>query len=231
MVIAPSFAPITFSFGFLEAPLGVVADELGSWYQRAKIPRSLLPTGTRFPESLRLLEPLTAPGFHRLWIATTSPRWQTAYFDGSINGGDPFPPISYLAQQLGCHGLVVTSCPDTPQCYGANNLDLYGPTETDWLNLVWTVSAMNDGGRWLWRHSGPTYEFEDAEAYSARRVRDRFDAARLGRYCQALGVPLDPAQYLSSALLDKENGPRPLRSESLEEARKRFGLSWPPGKP
>ena len=203
--------------------MGHVADELRVWYEATQPRRRLRPMVQTFPACLHYLEPLSAPGFNRLWVATRSPRWQVAYFDGFINGGDPDPPVAYLAQRLGCFGLTITCCPQTSTIYGANQLQLFGPVKTDLLNFVWVVSATNDGGRWLWQHSGPTYDFEEPAAYERRRIRDRFTPAMLRRYCIALGVPLNDSQYTENALLD--SGPKlPGKSESLAAAQERLGL-------
>ncbi|HWJ23667.1 MAG TPA: hypothetical protein VNS52_15045, partial [Gemmatimonadaceae bacterium] len=127
MLIAPEFAPITFSVGFLERPLEDVADALRAWYAGAGIARTLRPLATGpFPAALGQLEPLGAPDFSRLWVATASPRWRTAYFDGFINGTDAFPPVSYLAERLGCHGLIAGAQPDSATCFGATHIALYG---------------------------------------------------------------------------------------------------------
>ena len=53
-----------------------------------------------------------------------------------VDGGDPFPPVSHLATRLGSHGVAVTSQADSKHCCGANKLELYGPENTEWLNVV-----------------------------------------------------------------------------------------------
>ncbi len=189
------------------------------------VARQLAPLSGTFPQILRHVEPLSAPAFRRLWVGTASERWRTAYFDGFINGGDAFPPVSYLAARLGCYGLVVSSQPDSPHCFGANKLELYGPTNTNWLNLVWCVSAVNDGGRWKWYRNGPEQTFEETAAYSQRRIKDRFTPEMLRRYCAAIQVPLDASEYGADAMLDApQDVASTQRQETLREARARYGL-------
>jgi hypothetical protein len=227
MLIAPELAPITFSVGFLERPLGDVASALRAWYREAKLARALRERRATLPDALRLLEPLRAPYFARVWIATTSPRWRTAYFDGFINGSDPFPPVSYLAQRLGCHGLVLGAQQDGPDWYGATSIARYAPAATEWLNVEWSVSALDDGGRWTFQRMGPTQPFEELEAYERRRVRDRFTPDMLRRYAEALGVPLDAAAFGPECVLDSPpwwTRFRGQRRETLAAARARFGL-------
>lgn len=224
-MLVPECQPITFSFGLLEAALETVGDELTRWYAEQAVAHTLIPATGTLPSLLRQLEPLSAPSFKRLWVRTASPRWRTAYFDGSINGGDPFPPVSYLASRAGVHGVAVTSQPDSPQCHGANKLELYGPANTDWLNVVWCVGAFNDGGRWVWQHLGAEQPFEEPAAYRSRRVRDRFTPEMLRRYGSALAIPLEVGAYGPDALLDlPADVAHTRRRESLREARIRFGL-------
>jgi hypothetical protein len=119
-MLAPECQPITFAFGLLEAALEAVLDELRLWYGQQRASHRLVPVTGPLPGLLRQLEPLSAPSFKRLWVRTSSTRWRTAYFDGFVNGGDPVPPVSYLATRLGSHGVAVTSQPSSARCYGAN---------------------------------------------------------------------------------------------------------------
>jgi hypothetical protein len=130
-MLAPEYQPITFAFGLLEAPIEIVSEGLLIWYKQQSISHHLVPIKGSFPEILHYLEPLSAPLFKRLWIKTTSSKWQTACFDGSVNGGDPFPPISELAIRLKTNGIVIVSQPNSKHCYGANKLELYGPIDTE----------------------------------------------------------------------------------------------------
>jgi hypothetical protein len=227
VLIAPELAPITFSVGFLERPLGDVAAALRTWYREVTLARSLRERRATLTDALHLLEPLRAPFFSRVWIATTSTRWRTAYFDGFINGSDPFPPVSYLAQRLGCHGLVLGAQPDGRDRYGATSIALHGPAATEWLNVEWSVSALNDGGRWTFQRMGPTQPFEEPENYERRHVRDRFTPDMLRRYAAALGVPLDATSFGPECVLDTPawwTRFRSQRRETLAVARARFGL-------
>lgn len=224
-MLVPECQPITFSFGLLEAALEVICDDLRLWYGQQAVAHRLLPVTGVLPSLLHQLEPLSAPSFKRLWVRTDSIRWRTAYFDGFVNGGDPFPPVSYLATRLGSHSVAVTSQPNSKSCYGANKLELYGPKNTEWLNLVWCVAAVNDGGRWAWQHFGVEQPFEETAAYRSRRVKDRLTPAMLRRYCSALGIPLEVGAYGPDALLDvPADVDATQRRESLGEARARYGL-------
>lgn len=224
-MLLPEFRPVTFSYGLIEAPLDRTGEALDGWYTRQGVKRELNRKNAALPELLRELEPLSAPFFKRLWVQTASPRWPTAYFDGFINGGDPAPPLSYLAIQLGCRSVALTSQPDRKPGYGANRIEIFGPGGTDAMNREWSVAAINDGERWTWQRSGPEQPFEETDAYALRKIRDRLTPERLERYARALEIPLDPAAYGPGAFLDVPEGLRKTRRrESLLEARKQLGL-------
>lgn len=226
VLIEPRFAPVTFSAGFLELPLDAVVEGVRAWYHEMKLHRALQAAANLpFTTALAQLEPLSAPDFRRLWVATASPRWRTAYFDGFINGTDAGPPIGYLAQRLGCHGLTVGSQPDAPPCSGATHIALYGPETTDWLNLEWSVSAMNDGGRWTFSRTGVAQPFEEPEHYTRRRIRERFTPELLRRYCSALEVPLDGAAFGRSVLDVPTFRATIQRRETLAKVRATLGLT------
>jgi hypothetical protein len=100
--------------------------------------------------------------------------------------------MSYLAQQLGCRGMRVGAVPHTLRNdkgrYGIVALEVYGPRQTDWLNYLRTIYAMNDGGRWVFGQSGEPFPFEKLERYQARKVRDRFTFDMLEEYLHHLGL-------------------------------------------
>jgi hypothetical protein len=70
-------------------------------------------------------------------------------------------------------------------------LEVYDPAANDELRCRRTISAANDGGRWVFAHSGEPYAFEHLHAYRHTRVQDRFTAPMLATYLRELGVPSD----------------------------------------
>jgi hypothetical protein len=120
-----------------------------------------------------------------------------------------------MAEALGCRGLRVVAVPHTYRKgkgrYGAVALSVYGPHQTDWLNFVRTVSALNDGGPWIFDQSGEPFPFERLEQYQARRVRDRFTFDMLREYLHHLGLsPFEEDFYLphgAPAWLVEKTGP------------------------
>ena len=70
------------------------------------------------------------------------------------------------------------------------------------LWYVRTIQASRHDSGWRWDLSGEPQDFEDLEAYTARRIHQRFERARLNAYCRALGIEREtPAFYGPRALL------------------------------
>lgn len=224
------FAPITHSWGFIEAPLTVVDRAYVGWQEK------LFPPGGparqqlsgSLPDLLSLLDPLTAPPTRILWAATKSD-W-TAYFDNFVNGSDPFPPVNYLSKELKCRGIRVVCCADTPtgaddhahRSYGGVCLELYSPQGQPPLYYQRSIYAMNEGGRWAFGASGAPFSFEKTDAYLNRRIKDRFTAELLEEYCQVLGIRLfDSDFYGPSAVIFRRT--EAVRTISLADQRKEIG--------
>lgn len=58
-------------------------------------------------------------------------------------------------------------------------------------NLLRSIAAINEGGKWVFLQEGPAFPFEDEDSYKARLVRDRFPKTLLLRYLQELNASLD----------------------------------------
>ncbi len=217
------YAPLTESIGFLEAPFEKVVAADRRWrlahgnYNGWRISGPL-------PALLDSLLPLTAPLLRRLWVQTTG-RW-TAYFDNQIIGSDTAGPLFYLAQQLRCRGVAVCLRPATGQRGQAVILTIYGPQPTEWLNVVRSISAVQDSGRWEWKQSGSVQPFEEPGRYQERRVRDRFTPEMLERYAAGMGIrPFDDAFYsLAAQLIESPDVHQQARTQTLAQTRAWHGL-------
>jgi hypothetical protein len=217
------FAPITHAFGFLEAQFTAVVDADREWRRTIGDYPSRPQIGD-LADALSALLPLTAP-LSRYILVGTNGSW-TAYFDNFRNGGDPWSPIPHLARMLGCRAVAIFWAPQTRTAYGGSRFDLYGQRPADALNYTRSVSAINDGGRWDWSAIGHVQPFEETDAYSAKRVRDRLTPEMLDRYCRALGIrPFDSEYYGRHGLL-VTNGDLHVKllEESLAEAHARMDI-------
>lgn len=227
------YAPITTGIGFLEAPLEEAAQALHEWRVaiHSSARQELFSGG--FEENVLKLEPLVSGWPSReLLVATSNPNW-TAFFDCSHLGGDQRIPVSYLAQAMGCHALFVCSVPPSKDAshgpWGGLQFELYGPVG-DPLNYVRVISLTQDGARWSFDNDAeePVLDFEEVEAYTSRKVRDRFTLDMLKRYSAALGLhPFDPEFYPGPSILVTNASERdtPQTSLTLAEVRAQLDLS------
>jgi hypothetical protein len=228
------FAPLTFKIGFLECSLDVVSEAYLRWTQPQfkEVVREAVAGGLE--DALHLLEPLTTPP-RREVLLTTDSRW-TAYFDNGVHGCDPFTPISYLSEQLGCRGLIATCIPHTLKTetgkgkgtYGAIQFELLGPVQKEFLNYERSISVAYEGGKWHFDATGTIQPYEEVSQYAARRIVDRFTPEMLERYCQALGVRLmDESFYTGpgTLILIRDSLPGGSREFTLAEARREIALA------
>jgi len=217
------YAPISDAIGFLEADFTQVVAADARWRASLGGYRGRSVNGA-LPRLLDALLPLTGPLVRYVWVETTGP-W-TAYFDNFVLGSDTFGPVSYLAQQLGCRGVAIGCREGTARRGAAASFSLYGPVPTEWLNVVRSVAAVQDDGRWEWSATGTAQPFEDLSAYQRRRVLDRLTADMLAGYCAALGIrPFDEAFYATAGqLVENVQITGNVRTETLQQARVWHGL-------
>lgn len=217
------YDPITESMGFLDADFATVVAADREW--RSSYGTYLgRPVHGALCTLLDSLLPLTGPLLRRLWVETRG-GW-TAYFDNFVLGSDTFPPLSYLAQRLKCRAVTIGCRRETAKRGAAVIFSLYGPEPTEWLNIVRTVSAVQDNGRWEWTSSGTVQPFEELNHYGRRKIRDRLTPAMLTRYAAALGIhPFDEAFYgTRGQLIDSPVAQSDVRTETLQQARIWHGL-------
>jgi len=226
-------APITNSWGFLQAPLEKVAEVFSKWRDEHRPGMEQMSLVGSLKEMLRRLEPLSMPWMNELWVRTKSD-W-TAYFQGTSRVADPQSPIGHLALILKCQGLAVSCVPHTLTARGRNAKGQYGSVQFilfagekipgGFINYRRSVSAMNDGGKWTFSTGGEPLDFEKPERYAAKRVIERFTVEHLEEYCEALGIRvLDPDFYGPDGILFRL--PDALIAQcqfkSIEEAQREF---------
>ena len=220
-----SFAPLTYAWGFIEAPLQAANDALYKWRSSHFNKLTTSSFSSSLGEALQRLEPLTIPPRRELLIQTESP-W-TAYFDNAADGGDPASPVGYLAESMKCRTLAVTCVPQTSMTYGAVQFQLFAPERREFLNYERSISAANDGGRWVFSATGTVQPYEETSQYEAPGIRNRFTAEMLEAYCAALGIRLFAADFYGpEAVLINIHDALPKHHPllTLTEARKKLGL-------
>jgi hypothetical protein len=221
-VLGGWLAPLGWSIGFVQAPLTVVRERLIAWRRSlgsVLTERDGLPG---WPACVELLQPLEAPWTTEL-LAAHGTGW-TAYVNNFIHGGDPWPPTSYLGDQLGVRWVVATHQPMTGVGHAATQFRLGGPEGEPPLRYIRTVDAHAVDRRWSWHTEGTPLPFEHADAYTARRVRDRFTRPLLVEYLAALGITVDNHHAYRHATLIHQNVPWPTRQETLQQARETWQI-------
>jgi hypothetical protein len=233
LLLGERYAPLTFTIGFLRAPLSDVrcefkkwSDELGKEVAESKVSCSL-------SDSLHLLEPLTTIRTRQLLLSTKS-EW-TAYFENRIVGGDAVSVVAHLSQQLGCKGLAISCIPNTLSesegrgrgTYGAVSFELFSETATDFLNYERSIAEINDAVKWRFVATGKVQPYERTDMYKKRSIRERFTCNLLEEYCLAIGVDVFSENYYGPEGILLMSNPAAIPSAeqiSLTEARERLGL-------
>ena len=199
------FAPVTFRFGFVEASFRSLCDAFEHWRTGINAKSSLETEFTTIvaplPTALLSLEPLTTP-LDRYLLVETRSNW-TAVFANGLRVNDVFSPVSYLPLVLKCRGLEVGCAPDlsksgrkdSVRLWGHVLFALYGPTNTDWLNRIRYLSVSNDVDGWSFSESGEVQPFEEPDGYKQKKIQKRFTIEVLERYCRALGIELNEADF------------------------------------
>ena len=227
------FAPLTFCWGFVRAPLPAVAAAFLAWRAQLAIATDVETFNAELAEGLGRLPPLTIPPSRYLMIETESD-W-TACFDNSASIGDLSPTISFLSQAIACEGLAICCKPQTwqlgmPAGLGVNEavrFTLFSPRPTEWLNVRRYISMTRENENWKFTSEGKLLPFERPDVYKARHARDRFTPALLAEYCIALGIRVADADYYGGEariLVDTSMAERVQNVLSLEDARAKTGL-------
>lgn len=190
-LLGGAFSPVTNTLGFLRCEAGVAARAFVKWQEPIQQNRGALiatsPVQGTLSSLIKALLPLTSVERRRFLFVPTRSEW-CAFLDNGHQGTDAFAPLSYLAQQLSCEGLRATYAPIGSTEFPATILELYAPEETNFLNIRRSVSAAKDGAAWRFSADGEVQPFERIEAYSRRRISERFDGEMLRDYLRAMNI-------------------------------------------
>ena len=198
-------APLTFSWGFLEAPVEAVNNSYVSWQKKILQSVKVQAINLSLTEALRKLEPLDT-GSQRVLFLSTKGNW-TACFDNGAKGGNPATFVGELAERLKCRGLAVGCVPNTLTksdrgklgTWGAVKFTLFGPEARQHLNIERSVSVINDVRGWKFDAIGTVQPFEQVDRYAAKRIAERFTPEMLEEYGRALGIELFDENFYGGA--------------------------------
>jgi len=200
-LIDSRYLPITFSAGFLEADVSLVAAESQKWARRLGWVVRMTNFVEGSLETLSSLFPLTMPIITRTLFLMTRSSW-TACFNNSEAGADVVSLISYLSQTIGCRGVLVTCIPRkfTLDIVGARSrprsycegvqFTLYDPAIAQFPNCARAISLINHDGKWEFDTVGSPLAFEATDVYQAKEIGARFSPSLLEDYCRHLGIAI-----------------------------------------
>lgn len=186
--------PLGAAVQFLAAPVDDVLPLLADAFWSSPAIRT--DTGLPLPRAVDSLLPLAAP-WTRMLVGPAGD-W-TAVVNNFVSGGDPTAPGPFVSQRLGIRCVVAQHAPSYGPGHAATQLFVHAPGG-DYMR---TLSAHATDGRWSWHESGEAFAFEEAERYSQRLKRKRFDRDMLLRYLMALGIIVDDDAYGVATLLQK----------------------------
>jgi len=227
-------APLTFEWGFIEAPADAVRSAYLRWQKTILQTVTVVPVNLPLADALRQLEPLDN-GSQRVLFLSTMAGW-TACFDNGVRGGNPSTFVGELAQQMKCRGVACGCIPNTLTrgdvgklgTWGAVKFTLFAPEKRAFLNIERSVSVINDVRGWDFNSIGNVQDFEQVERYAATKIADRFTPEMLEDYCRALGIDLFDEHFYGGAGFVTHSYPwflPKLATMTLAEARRRLGLT------
>jgi hypothetical protein len=208
--------PLGQTVGFVELELAEAIEAYRAWTRGWRPPRPSFKhlLEARLIDQLTRLLPLEMPYRRRLLVAHG--RSWTAIFDNSRGGGDPYPVVAELSRIAGARGVLAGHTPQEQYPHPATQLHLFGE-QGDYVRTI--DCGVFDSGRWSFEAWGTEQPFEELEAYSSRRVRDRFTRAMLLRYLSALGIDADTTSAYGAAVLVRERLVRVSWRATLDQAR------------
>jgi hypothetical protein len=236
-LLGDRFAPITSSYGFFDCEIEKLVADFMNWHAEMPIPRlrknySRQDISGDIEQAVRSLLPLRMGSSSRYLFLPTRNQW-IAYFDNNYRGTDA-TAIGHLAERLKCRSVRIITKPNTIRRKGSQRkgrqgaliLSVYGPEQTEWMNLIREIRLYNDVGKWEFSQSGTPFPFEETEKYKSKLLCDRFTFDMLNCYLAKLGISAFNRDYYlppgSNALLLEEQGsisPQ-IKEIPLEEARK-----------
>lgn len=223
-------APLTYSIGFLNAPIDTVRQAFLTYLARLG-PQSFSLPGS-LEDNLLHLQPLPLRSTPRILLTSTIHSNWTACFDGDPLGQGVAQKIAFVSRNhLKVRGYFVgCSLPSSvaTESLGGRHFRVLGPEyplgEGRSIDLIET-----NPGRWYFEVGGDPQPYENLDAYTNRRRTQRLTDTMLLDYTAAVGLhPWDEDFYTTPTYLITNTEP-PLLSYTLEQAQTELGI--PPQEP
>jgi hypothetical protein len=202
------YAPVTTSFSIIGTHLDMVLDFWIGWHrsiwQRNDWKMPLIPIQGSFSDKLDALLPLDRQA--RLLTETADGRLAVFCNFSQTNGSTD---ADYLAHSFKLEKIDFTLAKD-----GNNGaISGIGSTQMNWVDYNsdvidgWRYTrsryiAAHKESRWEWHESGTPFPWEETEAYTAKRIKDRLTPEMVERYAKHMGIDLfDPDYYSGRAVI------------------------------
>jgi len=114
--------------------------------------------------------------------------WTGVLTDGPL-GTDLGVIPSRVARDLMVTAVRATAVDPGSVSFYATVFEVFDHQSSDPQLSRRSIYAADDGGRWRFGQTGDPFPFEELDAYSRRRVRDRFTPEMIRTYLRALGAP------------------------------------------
>jgi hypothetical protein len=124
-----------------------------------------------------------------LWTPACAP--ELTAFMPQVSSGDYFV-VEDACCRFGFAGVSIRSSTQDDE-WPINEFIVYESNE-----LRRCVRAMKDSSRWDFYTQGVPLNFENEEAYTSRRLRDRIERESLLRYVESWGAPVGNPEFWSS---------------------------------
>lgn len=115
---------------------------------------------------------------------------------------------SLVARELNSIGIRATCIEDRDAEYPARIVEVFSPGGTGPLKALRSITAANDGGRWVFETYGDPLPFEDVSAYGRGRAAGRFTSTMLYDFLAALHVPFRCGPAWSDVVVVRRMRPR-----------------------
>jgi len=243
LLFSDKLAPITTNMGFIQADNQSVVDEFHIWIQEinSRLDRQLSIDDSKISGDLetvlRSLLPLQRSNSDKFVLIPTSSSW-IAICDNGYRGTDPLT-IGYLAEKLNCLACWFVARPHSMKSIGFSRLgrqgaiifELYGPKQTEWLNLIRQVRLEYTLEKWEFSEFGKPLPFENTKEYQSKKFSDKFSFNSLSHCLRELDIfPFSDEFYLPpdsnvAHLIQVQGGEIiPGTSVSLQQARRLVGI-------
>lgn len=192
LLLGGTHQPFTEPIWFINASFERVVDAAVSWLDARDHEYGFKRLHAPLPVMLDRLEPWSMPSWKQLLVATTG-NWTALFSQGSDVG-----TANVIGGRLNCLSLRTSY---QPRIVRDGKTISHGDCAL-WINNgsehLRSIQA-NFESRWTWQTHGDPQPFEDLDAYTARRIPDRFTLDRLNQYCRALGIDRDNAGFYRPA--------------------------------